>query len=243
MKKVAVFVTSLFLGGLSGFNSYVYADSPAALTIAPALVLDKVAFQLSSKQWVKTDTALVSVSINATLSNADLVQARADIMLRLNKIAQGEWHLVQFDRSQDNSGLEKLFVDAQVRVSQSTLTDIYKNAKEASKPGATYTINSIDFKPSASEVQQAKIQLRQRLYQMVAEEIARLNKAYPTQVYSVNSVLLYDGDAPPPMPQPMQATMNKTFGGAAPSAAPELSVSNEIIMTAVVEAASQRRGS
>ena len=96
-------------------SSFTYADAPSVPFMPAVMVLDKVSFQVSSKQWVSTDTALVTVNINATLSNADLVQARANIMNGLNKIAKGEWHLTQFVRSQDTSGLEKLFVEAQVR--------------------------------------------------------------------------------------------------------------------------------
>ena len=86
-------------------------------------------FQVSSKQWVTTQTAILNVNINVTLNNADLVKARADIMDSLNKIAKGDWHLIEFDRSQDSSGLEKLYVQAQARVDQASLTDIYQNAK------------------------------------------------------------------------------------------------------------------
>ena len=75
-----------------------------AAEIPPEVMLDKVAFQVSAKQWVSTKTALLSVNINATLTNADLVKAREAIMDSLNNIAKGDWHLIQFDRSQDSSG-------------------------------------------------------------------------------------------------------------------------------------------
>ena len=78
--------------------------------------MDKVLFQISARQWVSTQSALLTVNINATLNNADLVKARADIMNNLNTIATGEWQLTQFDRSQDSSGLEKLYVAAQARI-------------------------------------------------------------------------------------------------------------------------------
>jgi hypothetical protein len=209
----------------------------------PCLELDKVVFQVSAKQWVSTQTALLTVNVNATLSNADLVKARADIMNRLAKITAGEWHLTQFDRSQDSSGLEKLFVEAQARVPQTSLTDIYQNAKDVSKPGATYTINGVDFKPSLQEIQQIKSQLRATLYQQVNEELARINKVYTNQNYSVNAIYVSDGEAQA-LPQPTaykMRTMNTMAMASAP--AQDLSVSNEIIMSATVEAASNRKGS
>ncbi|STX31226.1 hypothetical protein [Legionella birminghamensis] len=201
--------------------------------------LDKVVFQVSAKQWVTTQSALLTVNVNATLNNADLVKARADIMSNLSKIAAGDWHLTQFDRSQDSSGLEKLFVAAQVRVPQTNLTDIYQLAKDVSKPGATYTINGVDFTPSLEEVQTVKSQLRDKLYQLVNDELGRMNKVYTSQQYTVNNLYVVEGDNPVPVqPRAYQAKeMNTMVMGAA--AAP-LTVSNELIMSAVVEAGSNR---
>ncbi|KTC81490.1 hypothetical protein [Legionella brunensis] len=205
----------------------------------PKILLDKVMFQISARQWVTTQTALLSVNVNATLTNADLVKTRADIMSMLGKIASGDWHITQFDRSQDSSGLEKLFVSAEARVSQASLTNIYQNAKDVSKPGATYTINSVEFKPSLEEVQQIKLQLRQRLYQQVNDEIARLNKVYTNQNYSLNTLTLYEGEVAPLQPKIYQRTMN-TMAMSAAAPEPALTVSNELTMNAMVELASNR---
>ena len=216
------------------------AISPFALAsdVIPQLVLDKILFQMSSKQWVTTQTALLNVNINVTLNNADLVKARADIMNSLNKVAKGDWHLISFDRSQDNSGLEKLFVQAQARVDQSTLTDIYQNAKSVSAPGAKYDIGGVEFKPSLEETQAIRVKIREQLYQQVNEEISRMNKAYPTQNYSVSNLVFVEGGNGIQAPRAYQAKeMNAMVMAEAPA---PLTVSNELIITAMVEAASNR---
>ena len=97
MKQVAGFVALMVL------SPFAFSEDTT-----PPLVLDKIVFQTQAKQWVSTKTVLLSVSISVTLSNADLVKARSEIMSSLNQIAEGDWHLIQFDRSQDSSGLEKL---------------------------------------------------------------------------------------------------------------------------------------
>ena len=205
--------------------------------------LDKVQFQLSAKQWVSTQTALLTVSVNATLTNADLVKARADIMSQLNNIASGEWHITQFDRSQDSSGLDKLTVEAQLRVLQSNLTDVYKHAKSISKPGITYTINGIEFKPDLADTQQAKNQLRENLYKLVADEMTRINKAYGEQHYTLNRLTFVDGDAPvQPMPMGANTRSMKTMALAATPAYSPIAVSNELTMTVIAQAASNRVG-
>lgn len=210
-------------------------------TPQPSVSLDKVVLQLSAKEWVTTQTALLTVNVNATLNNADLVKTRADIMDKLTKIASGEWHITQFDRSQDSSGLEKLFVAAQARVPQTALTAVYQSAKDVSKPGAAYSIDSVEFLPSLDEIQHVKTKLRERLYQQVNDEINRLNKIYTTQHYSVNRLYLLDTETAP-QPQPVsRKSMNTMVMTAA--AAPVISVSNELVMSAMIELASNREGS
>ncbi len=231
MKQVATVVALMMLSPFT-FSQVSLPPPPP-----PSLVLDKIVFQTSAKQWVSTQTALLNVNIDATLSNADLVKARADIMSNLNKITKGDWHLLSFDRSQDSSGLEKLNVQAQVRVNQSVLTDIYQNAKAASKPGAQYTISEIDFKPSLDEVQTVRAAVRKQLYQQVNEELDRMNKAYPNQNYSVSNIVFVDGDNP----QPPVAYQAKTMNTMMVQGSVSLAVSNELVLTALVEAASNRK--
>lgn len=214
-------------------SPYVFAESAV-----PKLVLDKIFFQTSAKQWVSTQTALLSININATLNNADLVKARADIMDRLSKIAKGDWHLVQFDRSQDSSGLEKLYVQAQARVDQAALTNIYQNAKSVSIPGAKYEVTAVEFKPSMAETQEIKEKIRNELYQKVNDEIARINKVYPTQNYSVNAIVFVDGDF---AVQPKQFSAKEMNTMVMAAAVAPTTVSNELQMTAVVEVASNRK--
>lgn len=217
------------------------AFSPLGLASddVPQMVLDKVQFQVSAKQWVTTQTALLSVSVNVTLNSADLVRARADILNSLNKIAKGDWHLISFDRSQDNSGLEKLDVQAQVRVDQSALTDIYQNAKSVSIPGAKYEVSAIEFKPGLDETQLVRAKVRELLYQKINEEIARMNKVFPEQKYSLNNLTFFEGDM---LPQPARAYQAKEMNLSAMAATPApLAVSNELMLTAFVEAASNRK--
>jgi len=201
------------------------------------LVLDEVTFPVVATQWVTTKTALLTVNVNATLTDASLVATRELIMSQLGKIAQGEWHITQFERSQDSSGLEKLTVDAQVRVDQASLTNVYAQVKALTKPGLTYSVGSIEFTPSRSETEAARAALRAQLYQQVADEVVRLNKTYPEQHYSVHSVAI-DGMMSPPMPaaQMMRGITNNLVTMAAPG----IIVSNELVMSAVVSLASNR---
>lgn len=204
------------------------------------IVLDKIVFQMTERQWVNTQTALLFVNINVTLTTPDLVKARADIMGSLGKIAQGEWHLLEFDRSQDSSGLEKLYVRAQARVNQSALTDIYQNAKKVSIPGAKYEIGGVEFKPSLEEIQVVRANVREALYQKVNDELSRINKAYTNQNYSINQLLFVEGENAAHQ-RVMKAKDMNVMAMSIASPAPMLTVSNELVLTAFVKAASNRK--
>jgi hypothetical protein len=150
--------------------------------------LNEVTFRLTAEEWVQTSTAKLVVNIHATLDKKTLAQMRTQIMTNLNKIAQGSWHITDFERSQDNSGLEKLYVVAEARVNESVLTNINAEAQSLSEPGVKYTIQNVDFSPSMADIEKAKQDLRKTIYGKAGEEISTLNSLYPTQKYVLHGV-------------------------------------------------------
>lgn len=202
-------------------------------------VLDQVFLSVSAKQWVKTETARLEVVANASLNNADMVKTRSQIMTQLKTIAKGEWHITQFDRSQDSSGLEKLTVRAQARIQQKELNQVYQRAKSVSKPGLTYRISQINFEPGLEDIEKGKVALREKLYQQVSAEIQQLNKQYPKQSYSLNRLIFTVPGQQRPMPM-MKQGMDNTMMLAAVAKAPNIAVSNELTMQATAILASNR---
>jgi len=59
MKKIA---------GIFAALVFSFAASAMEASTQPELILDTVVFQVAAKQWVGTQTALLTVSINATLT-------------------------------------------------------------------------------------------------------------------------------------------------------------------------------
>lgn len=197
--------------------------------------LDEITFVLTQQAWAKTDTANVTVAINAALDKTSLTTMRGTIMNNLNKIAPADWHLVQFQRSQDSSGLEKLSVEAEARVKETALNTINAQALSVSKPGSNYKIQSVDFTPTIADVEKIKQTLRDALYQQINTEIALLNKTYSTQKYMLHGVRFTDY-APPHTQMLMQV--------AAPRAMAEVATTNTVsqmvTLTAEVDIASER---
>jgi len=221
MKKLYVFIFSLLFA------------IPAFADIDPGPLLNKVTLQLQTQQWVTTTTALVYAGVNAAVNDQSMGSVQADVINKLKQLSnKGEWHIVSFNRQQDQSGLERVQISAQARLPQSELSGLRDKAKKISKPGETYTIDNVLFIPSDEEIQQANISLRNNLYQQAKNEIDALNKMYPDQkyyLYSMDFALL------PVAPMPMAA--NALMAGRSAAATP-LSVGNKVQLQATVVIAS-----
>lgn len=198
------------------------------------LMLNQVAYRTQAQQWATTTTAKVTVTVDASLAGNKLGQLHAQVMKKLQKIASKvEWHITQFNRSQEQSGLERVTVIAQARIPQQQLSDLRKQAKAVSQPGQTYRISDIQFTPSMAEVERVRGQLRDQIYNDANAELARLNKVYPNAHYSLHSIT-FDGAQPiVPMPGPMRTMFMAKVAG--PQAiAPALTVSNKVTISANV---------
>lgn len=197
--------------------------------------LDTVTFQLSAEQWASSATAKVIVGINATLDDAQLATINNTIMANLQKIdGSADWHITQFTRSKNQSGLEQLSAQAEARLPINALSNLRQNAASVSKPGAVYSIDVIDFSPSAREIEKVRADLRSQIYVGVQQELARLNKVYSDEKFYLYSID-FGGVTPGPI-HPVQATMFVAESNAAPAAA--MAVSRKIEMDADVVLAS-----
>ncbi len=215
MKKTTLFIFSMMFS-LSGWA----ADY--------SQLLNKITLQLNSQQWITTKTALVSVAVNASVTGQGIEKVQTDVMQKLNQLATGDWHILSFDRQQDKSGLESVQIMAQARLEQSNLGNLRDKAKSVSKPGETFTIDSVQFTPSDAEIQQANISLRNNIYQQAKVELDSLNKIYPDQkyyLYQINFVM-----------QPVMPVANMMIEKVASASAmsPPLAVGNKQELQAMV---------
>lgn len=202
--------------------------------------LDRVEFDLSAEQWVATNTARVTVQVNASLNDEQLASAQHDTLQTLQKLNQSaEWHITQFDRQPGKSGLEQLTVLAETRLPEVALTGLRAKAKTASQPGRAVKIVDIEFTPSDREMEQARSALREQIYQDANAELARLNKVYPGQRFRVHQIE-FEGARPIVSMARNKVMLLATESSA--SVAPTLSVNNKLTVTArIVLAASKEK--
>lgn len=202
------------------------------IAFADQTPLNSVTYQLSAEKWVSTNSAKVTVNVNASVSAQGLAQVQKTVMAKLQKIAnQGKWHITQFNRSQDQSGLERVMISAQNRLPEKDLVNLRSKAKSISKPGETFKIANVDFSPSLADMEKTRATLRQDILQQAKADLDGLNKMFPNQHYVLHTVN-YGGIRPAPRP------MLRTMAMARPEA-PALTVSNKLQLHATVAFASQ----
>lgn len=180
MKKVMVKGLSIFIAMM--WLSIGLADN---LT-HPAY--NRIILQITQQQQVATETANLIIRLDANLEEAELPEARSKILTDLNQVVEGDWLITQFTYSQDSSGLIRLFGQAEIRVPEHLLANVYSKTKAISQPGMSYQVQAIDISVPLMELEQAQAELRQRIYNRINDELSRLQEAFPDQDYQVSLV-------------------------------------------------------
>lgn len=210
---------------------------PAWADVSYEPLLNTITLQLNAEQWVTTKTALVTVGVNASVSGNALEKTQSQVLSKLNQISnKGEWHIVAFNRSLDQSGLERVQISAQARLLSSDLSGLRDKAKAISIPGETYTLDNVDFTPSADEFRDANNNLRNDIYQQAKTEIANLNKIYPDQKYYLHSANFIGNAIPVPMAE--NAMYMRVGAVASAPVKTNLAVGNKLNVSASVVIAS-----
>ncbi len=197
--------------------------------------LNYVAFTATAERWVTAKDALVTMGIDANLNEADLSTLQKDVMAKLKTLnQQAKWRITQNYRRQDQSGLEKVHIEAQVRLTESQLTGLREAASKLSKPGFKVNVLNIEYRPTNAEIETVKSQAREDLYQRIKTEIGRLAQIYPNQIYFIHQLIINEGNVTP-LPRPKLATVEATgLIASPPSDQGSLGVSRSIKLNASV---------
>lgn len=181
--------------------------SGAVAQMGPPPVLDEVALSLSAEAWVTTETAEVTIGVDAVLTDGDIAGLRGEVLATLASLTEPEadWRITRFDRSLDSSGLERLRVTAQARLPDTALDGLADAVDAASRAGLRYAIQGIAFTPSLAEREAARANLRATLYADVAAELERLNTAFPDRAYRVGRIDFSGPGMPVPAPMMLRA--------------------------------------
>lgn len=164
------------------------ASSPAMADAAPR-PNDEIVLQLSTEGWVDTKSARITAVVQKVLSGDEAANTGDRVPAALNELApDAEWHVVRFDRSRDESGLERWRITAETRLPESELGGIYDRARNLSQPGQQIQIADVDFTPTLAEREAAAAQLRAAIYREAQAEVKRVAEAFPDAGYRVTRV-------------------------------------------------------
>lgn len=203
---------------------------PSAWAV-PAELLNTVTMPLTAEQWVISKSAQVTVGINAAVSDSGLEKIQDEILQKLSQISnQGDWHIISYDRVLDKTGLEHLQFTGQARIPTNALNGLRDKAKSISKPGEVFTVDDIQFTPSAAELRDANTILRADIYQQAKDEIARINKLYPEQRFYLHQIDFIQNIVPGPIPQNMMMAQARVAGSNAGNGG--IAVGNKLVINA-----------
>lgn len=151
-------------------------------------ILNSVQMQLSAEQWVSTHSALITVAVDETLVNKSVGEVQQALLKNLASLARADWHVTSVNLSTGESGLQKMHVMAQARVSNNAVSGLQQRVKSLSKAGRQFTLASVSFAPSMQALATASVSLRQQIYQQAKAELAQLNKDYPKQHFFIHQM-------------------------------------------------------
>jgi uncharacterized protein YggE len=178
---------------------------------------DAVSFDLSAEDWVVTKTAHVTLDIEAAVSASNAGSVRADMTKAVNDAAKADWRLTGFNRSQDQTGMERWSVVFDARLPEAALSGLNDAVKKSSKAGMQIRVGGIDFTPSREEMEAARAALRVRIIKEAGEQLAALNAALPGRSYRIAQIV-FETDFPAPVPVPMMFRNKAMAAGVAMSA-------------------------
>mgnify|MGYP000871471830 CR=1 FL=1 len=159
----------------------------SAETVTPP-VTDTVSLNLSAEEWVKTETALVTLVVDIA-GNGNGGTVRNDVLKAVAGVAdRAEWRIISLNPQSDSAGLERWQALLQARLPESQLASLGDRAKKASKPGQQVRVDNIAFDPTLAETEATRGLLRDKLYAQVNAELKRLNAAFPGRTYRVGRI-------------------------------------------------------
>jgi hypothetical protein len=181
------------------------APLAAQAQFVPAPVQDHVSLTLSVEDWVKTDTAEVTLVVEAAAPGGDAGSARGEVMKAAQAVSDASWQAIRFDRQQDQAGLDHWQASLRARLPEARLGGLGERARKASRPGLQVRVEQVEFTPTLAETEAVRSRLRADLYKRATEELASANKSLTDRTYRIAGIDFQETRAGGPLPAPMAA--------------------------------------
>jgi hypothetical protein len=218
-RPVALLAASLLLAGLPlGLPLGMAAQTAQAQSVSPDFVDDQITLNVAVEDWVKTETARVTLRIDAAGGGDAKATGAAGLRPDLIKAAKAvadkaDWRITTLDQQEDSAGLERWQALLETRLPEAALAGLEGRAKGASRPGLQVRIAEVAFQPTLAEFETTRSQLRQQIYDRVTAELGRLKAAFPGRDFRLGRIDFGEDSQPQPMmAQRMMDASEKSVG-------------------------------
>ncbi len=151
--------------------------------------MDTISLNFEVEEWMNSETAEVTIIVDASLENTDGFELKLTINSALEKIIPGVvWRYSQVNRSRDRTGRETWQLGIQARVTDEILDGISVRARNLGMPGLQFRIGNVDYTPTAEAVQELNRTLRSKLNAMITAELEMLNSELTGRTWRVSNV-------------------------------------------------------
>lgn len=204
----------------------------AQVVVPPPVIEDQVTLSLSVEDWVRTESAKVSLVVDAAGQGAEAATLRDELVKVARGIAdKADWRIVALDRQPDSAGLDRWRAVLEARLPEAQLANLADRAKKASRPGLQVQIGAVEFDPTLAELEAARGTLRANIYRQVNAELERLKQAFPDRAFRVGRVDFAEEVVTVPEPKYARTMMAEAAGAPMPVQA---GVQDKLILTARV---------
>ena len=138
--------------------------------------MDNLHLGFTVEDWLESDTAELTIDIDASVEGSDGFELRNDIKKSLNDLIDTDWRFVRVDRKTDRTGREVWRVSAQARVAESEINNLGGRTKKLGKVGLQYRVGRVDYSPTQEQVEDLNRALRSKVNELVQAELEALNK-------------------------------------------------------------------
>lgn len=158
--------------------------------------MDNISLSFTVEDWINSDTAEVTMSVNASTEGQDGLDLRTEIKEALESLVDTEWRFIDINRSTGRSGLEEWNVTAQARVEEKDLNNLPSRAKELGRKGLQYRVGNVDFTPTKEQFEDLYRNLRSKINGLINEELRTLSTELPDRKWRVGAVNYNFGQGP-----------------------------------------------
>lgn len=189
-----------------------------------------ITFTMDDKITVKSDTALVQVTMNATALSDNQTTVENSVLQKLQKILPSiQWKVINYNQMQAQSGAMNIQMDVQARLTQSQIQTLNKALAQHQSPNQKLTSQVLNYNPTVESISQAKMTLMIQMYNKIQHYLKTFNQQTHRHYHIQN--ISYNSDQ---APQPTRTASPMVRMAATNNAQGNLLVSQEVKISAYI---------